>query len=50
MAKFEEVKDGVIFPSGAKNEAYAQYFVGQSYLEHFSCRPLGQCWRWECNF
>lgn len=22
MAKFEEVKDGVIFPSGAKNEAY----------------------------
>ena len=30
--KFEEVKDGVISQRGAKNEAYAQYFVGQSYL------------------
>lgn len=35
MAKHEEVKDGVIFPVGQKNEAFAQYFVGQSYL-----RPL----------
>ena len=33
MAKFEEVKDGVIFPSGEKNDAFAQYFVGQSYLK-----------------
>lgn len=39
MAKFEEVKDGVIFPSGAKNEAYAQYFVGQSYLNTLVADP-----------
>jgi len=32
MAKHEEVKDGVIFPIGAKNDAYAEYFIGQSYL------------------
>lgn len=32
MAKFEEVKKGVIFPVGEKNEAYAKYFIGQSYL------------------
>ncbi len=29
MAKHEEVKNGVIFPLGEKNEAYAQYFVGR---------------------
>lgn len=39
MVKFEEVKDGVIFPSGAKNEAYAQYFVGQSYLNTLVADP-----------
>ena len=39
MAKFEEVKDGVIFPSGAKNEAYAQYFVEQSYLNTLVADP-----------
>ncbi|AIS60867.1 LytTR family transcriptional regulator [Listeria ivanovii subsp. londoniensis] len=33
MAKFEEVRNGVIFPSGDKNEAFAQFFVGQSYLK-----------------
>ncbi|MBC1532889.1 cupin domain-containing protein [Listeria seeligeri] len=33
MAKFEEVKNGVIFPSGEKNDAFAQFFVGQSYLK-----------------
>ncbi|MBC6297462.1 cupin domain-containing protein [Listeria sp. FSL L7-1517] len=33
MAKFEEVRNGVIFPSGEKNEAFAQFFVGQSYLK-----------------
>ena len=26
MAKHEEVKNGVIFPIGEKNDAYAQYF------------------------
>ncbi|WP_271004913.1 cupin domain-containing protein [Listeria seeligeri] len=33
MAKFEELKNGVIFPSGEKNDAFAQFFVGQSYLK-----------------
>lgn len=33
MVKYEEVKKGIIFPSGEKNEAFAQYFVGQSYLQ-----------------
>lgn len=33
MAKHEEVKEGIIFPIGEKNEAYAQYFIGQSYLK-----------------
>lgn len=33
MAKNEEVKNGVIFSVGEKNDAYAQYFVGQSYLK-----------------
>lgn len=30
MTKHQEVKQGVIFPIGEKNEAYAQYFIGQS--------------------
>ncbi|BAP85787.1 LytTR family transcriptional regulator [Paucilactobacillus hokkaidonensis JCM 18461] len=33
MAKNESVKNGIIFPMGPKNDAYAQYFVGQSYLQ-----------------
>ena len=33
MAKYEEVKNGIIFPSGEKNDANAQYFLGQSYLK-----------------
>ncbi len=33
MAKHEELKDGGLFPVGDKNEAFAQYFVGQSYLK-----------------
>ena len=33
MVKFEEVKDGIIFPKGEKNDAFAQYFIGQSYLQ-----------------
>lgn len=32
MANHEEVKNGVIFPVGEKNEAFSQYFIGQSYL------------------
>ena len=37
MEKHEEVKNGVIFPVGEKNEAYAQYFVGQSYFRVIDC-------------
>ncbi|MGK0554211.1 cupin domain-containing protein [Macrococcus capreoli] len=33
MTNNEEVKNGVIFPVGEKNEAFAQYFIGQSYLQ-----------------
>ena len=29
----EEVKSGIIFTIGEKNDAYAQYFIGQSYLK-----------------
>jgi quercetin dioxygenase-like cupin family protein len=32
MAKNEEVQKGIVFPIGEKNDAYAQYFTGQSYL------------------
>lgn len=32
MAKHEELKDGYIFPIGGKNDALAQYFKGQGYL------------------
>lgn len=39
MTKFEEVKDGVIFPSGEKNEAFAQFFIGQSYLKSLVADP-----------
>lgn len=39
MTKFEEVKDGVIFPVGEKNEAYSQYFIGQSYLQTLISDP-----------
>ncbi|WP_125771579.1 cupin domain-containing protein [Companilactobacillus furfuricola] len=33
MAKFEELKNDGVFPVGEKNDAYAQYFIGQSYLQ-----------------
>ncbi|WP_125980492.1 cupin domain-containing protein [Loigolactobacillus iwatensis] len=33
MTKNEAVKNGVIFPVGAKNEAFQKYFIGQSYLQ-----------------
>lgn len=39
MAKFEELKNGVIFPAGAKNDAFAKYFSGQSYLEMLVADP-----------
>ncbi|WP_280946765.1 cupin domain-containing protein [Enterococcus faecalis] len=39
MVKNEEVKNGVIFPIGEKNDAYAQYFIGQSYLQGLISDP-----------
>ncbi|MCV3296972.1 MAG: cupin domain-containing protein [Oenococcus sp.] len=33
MVENEAVSQGVIFPLGDKNEAFAKYFTGQSYLE-----------------
>lgn len=32
MVKHKEVKEGVIFPLGEKNEGFADYFVGTSYV------------------
>lgn len=37
--KNEAVKNRVIFPAGPKNEAYAKYFVGQSYLQGLVSDP-----------
>ncbi|MFC7285016.1 cupin domain-containing protein [Phocicoccus pinnipedialis] len=31
MAKYEEIKEGIIFPKGNKNKMF-DYFIGQSYL------------------
>lgn len=39
MIKNEEVKQGIIFPAGEKNEAYSQYFIGQSYLNTLISDP-----------
>ena len=36
VTKMSEEKFKTVFPMGAKNEAYAQYFVGQSYLNMLS--------------
>lgn len=37
--KNEDVKNGVIFPLGEKNDTFAQYFVGQSYLNNLVADP-----------
>lgn len=39
MAKHEEVREGKLFPIGDKNEAFAQYFIGQSYLKTLVADP-----------
>lgn len=39
MAKNEEVKDGIIFSSGEKNDVFVQYFVGQSYMNSLVADP-----------
>lgn len=41
MAQFEELKEQGIFPLGEKNEAYAQFFTGQSYLKALAQAPDG---------
>lgn len=33
------MKNGVIFPADEKNEAFAQFFVGQSYLKSLVTDP-----------
>jgi quercetin dioxygenase-like cupin family protein len=33
MTKNANVQNGIIFPAGKQNDAYAKYFVGQSYLQ-----------------
>ncbi|NYE07127.1 quercetin dioxygenase-like cupin family protein [Bacillus niacini] len=38
MAKYEEVKNGVIFPVGEENP-YSQFFEGQSYLKGLVSDP-----------
>ena len=41
MSQFEELKEQGIFPLGEKNEAYAQFFTGQSYLKALAQAPDG---------
>ena len=41
MAQFEELKEQGIFPLGEKNEAYASFFTGQSYLKALAQAPDG---------
>lgn len=32
MNENKNIKEGIVFPLGLKNDAYAKYFMGQSYL------------------
>ena len=41
MAKYEELKDGGLFPLGEKNDAYAKFFIGQSYLSMLTTTGVG---------
>lgn len=36
-----EPKELSVFPIGGKNDAYAQYFVGQSYLNMLTTQGIG---------
>lgn len=38
--KYEEVEKGIIFDRGPANDAYAQYFDGQSYLNMLSLKDV----------
>lgn len=42
MAQFAEVKNGIIFPLGEKNQAYQAVFTGQSYLAMLAQAPDGR--------
>ena len=42
MVQFEELREGGVFPLGAKNEAYAHVFTGRSYLKYLAQAPDGQ--------
>ncbi|QHS58532.1 cupin domain-containing protein [Chitinophaga agri] len=39
MAAHEEIKNGTAFPLGDRNDAFAQYFTGQSYLTSLIADP-----------
>lgn len=39
MAKFEEIKNGLIFGAGEKNVDFSQFFTGQSYLKNLVNDP-----------
>lgn len=39
MTRHEEVEKRIIFPRGPKNDAYADVFTGQSYLETLAYSP-----------
>lgn len=41
MVDNHNVKDGIIFPAGAPNDAYAAYFTGQSWLAPLATAPDG---------
>lgn len=38
-------KEMSVFPTGEKNDAYAQYFIGQSYLNMLSICCRANRWR-----
>lgn len=37
----KKLGEGAVFPVGEKNDAYAQYFIGQSYLKMLSLEQVG---------
>lgn len=41
MKEQTDLSKSIIFPLGKKNDAYAQYFIGQSYLEMLSTTGVG---------
>lgn len=37
----KELGEGAVFPIGAPNDAFAQFFTGQSYLNMLSTQQVG---------